>query len=58
MFVLNVWLYLMFLFNPPGYRVWVAAGAPCYGYVASLGAEAPSAPPVCFYDPSNTNPAQ
>jgi hypothetical protein len=61
MWVFNVWLYLVFLANQPGYQTLVDAGMPCYGYAAQL-ADDPAAPvppqPVCWYDPSNTNPGR
>ena len=49
MWVLNILLYLCFLFNQPAYDALVKAGATCYGYVASLGNEDPNTPPPCFY---------
>ncbi len=51
MWVFNVLLYLCFLFNQFVYDQLVKQGAPCYGYVASLGNEPADQPPVCFYDP-------
>jgi hypothetical protein len=54
MWVLNVFLYLAWCFNPPLYGALKAAGAPCYAYIADLGSPgftaSPEAP-VCFYDP-------
>lgn len=49
MWVFNVFLYFLFLFNQPVYQQFVLAGAPCYAYVGSLGNEDPGAPPPCFY---------
>lgn len=57
MWVFNVFLYMMFVFSPQQYKQAVAAGEPCYGYAAQLGDD-PSPQPVCFYDPSNTNPGR
>ena len=54
MWVLNVFLYLCFVFAPQQYLERVAAGEPCYGYVASLGDEG-GKQPVCWYDPTNVN---
>ena len=50
----NVFLYLEFLGDRPGYEVEVAAGAPCYGWVGTGRPDTPQ--PVCFYDADNTNP--
>ena len=59
MFVLNVFMYLLSLFNQPLYQEFKDAGYPCYGYLPTVSAPAPTTQqPVCFYDPSNTNPAQ
>jgi hypothetical protein len=57
MWVLNVFLWLCFLFSPGQYVEMVKAGAPCYGYVSSLGSD-DSPQPVCFYDPANINPGR
>jgi hypothetical protein len=60
MWVFNVLLYLMFVFNPTVYDAMKASGAPCYAFVASLAdAEHPAGidPPPCFYDPTNANGA-
>ena len=54
MWVLNIFLFLNFIFNPDGYKELVAAGEPCWGYVAALGSDQ-SPQPACPYDPSNTN---
>lgn len=57
MWVFNVFLYLCFLFGGEQYAERVAAGSPCYAYVASLGDDT-SLQPDCFYDPSNINPGR
>jgi len=64
MYVFNLFLYLMFIFNPPAYDAAVAAGAPCYGFApqlasvaAEIGADTEHQP-VCPYDPTNTNPGK
>ena len=54
MWVFNVFLYLCFLFSPKQYDASVAAGAPCYSYVANLGDDS-GAQPICWYDPTNQN---
>ena len=56
MWVMGLWLFLCFCFAPDQYREYVAAGEPCYVYVASLGdGSAAPAQPSCWYDPTNTN---
>jgi hypothetical protein len=50
MWMFNIILYLMFLFNQPVYQEMKAEGYACYGYVAALGNEDPNTPPPCFYD--------
>jgi len=48
MWVLNVFLFLLWEFNPPQYQAAVAAGQPCYAYVSALGNE--NGPrPTCPY---------
>jgi hypothetical protein len=49
MWVLNVFLYLMFVFAPDKYAQFVAAGAPCYVYVPDHGEQPATPPPPCFY---------
>jgi hypothetical protein len=52
MHVLNILLYLAFLFNQDVYHQLRQQGATCYGYVAHLGDEDPDAPPPCPYKES------
>lgn len=51
--VFNIWLYLLFVFNPQGYAQDVAAGYPCYALVqlAFAGPGDPGPMPPCWYDP-------
>jgi hypothetical protein len=59
--LLNLYLYFMFLQNAPVYQQLVAGGMPCW--VQTSTAHLPvgdegiggAAQPVCWYDPSNTN---
>jgi hypothetical protein len=63
LWVFNVWLYLLFVFNPVAYHESVAQGAPCWVQVEMqishpTGNEIMDAftpQPTCGYDPSNTN---
>ncbi len=52
MWIFNVLLFLCFLFAPAQYDAMVAAGAPCYTYMAAWGNDQ-SPEPVCFYVPVN-----
>ena len=56
MWALNVWIYLVFCFNPGLYQSLKATGQyPCYVYVQDAAPGATSgqdAAPACFYDPS------
>jgi hypothetical protein len=55
MFVFNVFLYMMFVFNPPMYQEAKDSGNyPCYGVIANDDGSMPDATdmPVCWYDPS------
>lgn len=54
MWILNVLLYLCFVFAPAQYGQRVAAGEPCYAYRADFGNDA-GPQPTCWYDPSNVN---
>ena len=60
MWVLNIWLFMTFFFAPDVYRAEVAAGSPCFAYVASLADPAfpqdSSVQPTCWYDATNVNP--
>jgi hypothetical protein len=49
MWVLNIWLYLCFMFNPPVYDAFVQAGAPCMVYISDHGEAPEGPPPACFY---------
>ena len=57
MWIVNVWLFLCFMFNPGVYKEMVREGAPCFAFVQSLGNQQVEATPmpICWYDPSNTN---
>lgn len=46
MWILNILLYLFFLFNPKLYEEFKAAGAPCYIYI---GDQPDAPPPPCLY---------
>ena len=50
MWVFNLWLYLMFVFNQPVYDAMKAAGASCYVFVPALGPGEQGAAPPCFYE--------
>lgn len=51
MWILAIWLYLNFTFNPDVYRQLKADGATCYVYVSDHGEKANAPPPPCWYDP-------
>jgi hypothetical protein len=53
--VLNSFLFFMWLFNQPVYQQMKAAGEPCYAVLPGTLPDSPQ--PECFYDPTNFNPA-
>ena len=55
MWAFNIFLYLMWAFNPPVYQGMVANGAACVYNQPIGGVYATGPAPACWYDPSNTN---
>ena len=55
MWLINVFLFLCFMFNPELYQRFKDAGAPCTVNISIDGQQSPDPQPTCFYDPSNTN---
>lgn len=52
----SVWMALLFFSgNTVEYNAMVAAGAPCVVYYPHEGESPSTPPPVCWYDPTNTN---
>ena len=56
MWATNWLLMFWFFFNQPIYKAFVANGAPCMYNQVINGRLAGTPQPVCWYDPSNTNP--
>lgn len=58
--VFNLWLYIMFVFNPPTYNAMVQSGAPCWyqtqtANLPTMGLGFTGPQPACWYDASNVN---
>ncbi len=51
MWIINIWLYLCFIFSPPQYILLREAGAPCMVYLPDAGEQPATPPPPCFYNP-------
>lgn len=54
MWVLNIWLYLTFLFGGSQYNELKAGGATCYEWLQINDGDSPTPtvpPPICFYNP-------